>query len=66
MFVSNWYRMYRGKYKIPTFAHREMDIFQVFWAVQQRGGSDRVAKDKQWKVSSSCSDKALHSITFLD
>ena len=50
MLVGNWYRLNRGKFKVPTFAHRELDLYRVFWEVQARGGSDVVTAEKLWKV----------------
>ena len=50
MLVGNWYRVNRGKFKIPTFAHKELDLHRVFWEVQARGGSDMVTAEKMWKV----------------
>jgi len=54
MLVGNWYRLRRGKFKIPIFAHRELDLYRVFWEVQARGGSDLVTAEKLWKVSCLC------------
>lgn len=50
MMVGNWHRLNRGKFKIPTFAHKELDLFRVFWEVQGRGGSDIITSNKLWKV----------------
>ena len=50
MMVGNWHRLNRGKFKIPTFAHKELDLFRVFWEVQGRGGSDVITSNKLWKV----------------
>ena len=54
MLVGNWYRVNRGKFKIPTFAHKELDLHRVFWEVQARGGSDMVTAEKMWKVIIHC------------
>lgn len=51
MLVGNWYRLNRGKFKVPIFAHQELDLHRVFWEVQARGGSDMVTAEKMWKVS---------------
>ena len=50
MLVGNWYRVNRGRFKIPIFAHQELDLHRVFWEVQARGGSDMVTAEKMWKV----------------
>lgn len=33
-----------------TFAHKELDLYKVFWEVQERGGYQAVCGTKQWKV----------------
>ena len=48
--LINWYRRAKGKYKVPTFAHQELDLHKVFWEVQDRGGYDHVTAHKLWKV----------------
>lgn len=48
--LANWYRGVKGKFKVPTFAHQELDLYAVFWDVLKRGGSDHVTTNKQWKV----------------
>ena len=50
MLLGNWYRINRGKFKVPIFAHQELDLHRVFWEVQARGGSDLVTAEKMWKV----------------
>ena len=52
MLLGNWYRINRGKFKVPIFAHQELDLHRVFWEVQARGGSDLVTAEKMWKVGS--------------
>ena len=49
--LINWYRRAKGKYKVPTFAHQELDLHKVFWEVQDKGGYDQVTNFKLWKVS---------------
>ena len=39
-----------GKYKLVTFAHKELNLYKVFWEVQARGGYQAVCRTKQWKV----------------
>ncbi len=48
--LVNWYRRAKGKYKVPIFAHQELDLHKVFWEVQDRGGYDYVTAHKLWKV----------------
>lgn len=48
--LSNWYRGVKGRFKVPIFAHQELDLYRVFWAVVDRGGNDHVTFNKQWKV----------------
>lgn len=50
--LTNWYRGLHGKFKVPVFAHVELDLHKIFFEVQSRGGYDVVTNDKQWKVSS--------------
>ncbi|KAK9851880.1 hypothetical protein WJX84_003835 [Apatococcus fuscideae] len=47
--LMNWYRRAKGKYKVPIFAHQELDLHKVFWEVQDRGGYDHVTAHKLWK-----------------
>lgn len=49
--LINWYRRAKGRYKVPTFAHKELDLHKVFWQVQDKGGYDQVTNLKLWKVS---------------
>lgn len=49
--LINWYRRAKGKYKVPTFAHQELDLHKVFWEVQDKGGYDQVTTLKLWKVA---------------
>ena len=49
--LINWYRRAKGKYKVPTFAHQELDLHKVFWEVQDKGGYDQVTNLKLWKVA---------------
>ena len=49
--LINWYRRAKGKYKVPTFAHQELDLHKVFWEVQDKGGYDQVTNFKLWKVT---------------
>ena len=51
MLLANWTRGVKGKFKVPIFAHRELDLHTVFWAVQERGGYDAVSGAKLWKVA---------------
>ena len=48
--LINYYRRAKGKYKVPTFAHQELDLHKVFWEVQDKGGYDQVTNLKLWKV----------------
>ena len=48
--LTNWYRAARGKFKVPIFAHQELDLHRVFWEVMRRGGFPVVTEQKQWKV----------------
>ena len=54
--LVNWYRRAKGKYKVPVFAHQELDLHKVFWEVQDRGGYDHVTAHKLWKVGLYISD----------
>ena len=48
--LGNWGRGVHGKFKVPVFAHQELDLFAVFWSVQDRGGYEIVSANKQWKA----------------
>ncbi len=48
--LGNWTRGVKGKFKVPIFAHRELDLRTVFWAVQERRGYDAVSGAKLWKA----------------
>jgi len=48
--LANWHRGVHGKFKVPVFAHSELDLFKVFWSVMEKGGYDIVSTKKQWKV----------------
>ncbi len=48
--LGNWVRGVHGRFKVPIFAHRELDLFRVFWSVQDKGGYEIVSANKQWKV----------------
>ncbi|KAK9833054.1 hypothetical protein WJX74_005940 [Apatococcus lobatus] len=52
--LVNWYRRAKGKYKVPVFAHQELDLHKVFWEVQDRGGYDHVTAHKLWKDVCRC------------
>ncbi|KAK9803241.1 hypothetical protein WJX73_008882 [Symbiochloris irregularis] len=52
--LTNWYRGARGKFKVPIFAHRELDLHKVFWEVMNRGGFPVVTEQKQWKEICRC------------
>ena len=45
-----WSACGAGKYKLVTFAHRELNLHKVFWEVQARGGYQAVCATKQWKA----------------
>lgn len=66
--LINWYRRAKGKYKVPTFAHQELDLHKVFWEVQDKGGYDQVTNFKLWKVckppSFLCAPLCLHPSLF--
>ncbi|RMZ57731.1 hypothetical protein APUTEX25_001701, partial [Auxenochlorella protothecoides] len=57
--LTNFYRGLKGKYKVPTFAHRDLDLHTVFWAVSARGGYETVTAGKQWKEICRCLDVDL-------
>jgi hypothetical protein len=48
--LANWHRGVHGKFKVPVFAHRELDLYKVFWSVMDKGGYEVVSSNKQWKV----------------
>ncbi|KAG7673970.1 hypothetical protein Ndes2526B_g02554 [Nannochloris sp. 'desiccata'] len=47
--LVNFYRGLKGKFKIPIFAHKELDLHAVWWAVMERGGYETVTASKQWR-----------------
>lgn len=47
--LTNFYTGLKGKYKIPTFAHAELDVKTVWEAVMGRGGYETATGDKAWK-----------------
>lgn len=47
--LTNYYRQLKGKFKVPIFAHQELDLAKVFWEVQDRGGYELVTSLKLWK-----------------
>jgi hypothetical protein len=47
--LTNFYKGLKGKFKIPIFAHRELDLHAVWWAVMERGGYETVTSNKQWR-----------------
>jgi len=47
--LVNFYRGLKGKFKVPTFAHKELDLHAVWWAVMDRGGYERVTANKEWR-----------------
>lgn len=52
--LTNFYMGLKGKYKVPIFAHRELDIYTVWWSVVERGGYESVTAEKQWKDICRC------------
>ena len=52
--LANWHRGVHGKFKVPVFAHRELDLVTVFWSVMEKGGYEVVSNNKQWKVEPLC------------
>jgi hypothetical protein len=48
--LTNWQRGVHGKFKVPIFAHQELDLYRVFWSVMDKGGYEIVSANKQWKV----------------
>lgn len=58
--ITNWHRGVHGKFKVPIFAHQELDLYRVFWSVMDKGGYEIVSANKQWKVRSySFSEKLI-------
>lgn len=47
--VTNFYRGLKGKFKVPIFAHQELNLHAVWWAVMDRGGYEAVSKAKLWR-----------------
>ena len=47
--LENFYVGLKGRFKIPTFAHRELDLHRVWWSVQDRNGYESVSYNKQWR-----------------
>jgi len=47
--LVNFYRGLKGKYKIPIFAHKELDLHAVWWAVMDRNGYESVTASKEWR-----------------
>ena len=54
MLLTNFYRGLKGKFKVPTFAHRELDLHAVWWAVMDRGGYEVVTNGKHWREICRC------------
>ncbi len=48
--LENFYTGVKRKYGTPVFAGVELDLFRMFHAVMERGGSSKVEANKQWKV----------------
>lgn len=48
--LANFYDGVKRQYMIPVFAGQKLDLFRVFHAVMDRGGSNNVEANKQWKV----------------
>lgn len=48
--LNNWHRARSGRFKVPIFAHQELDLHRVFWEVMRRGGFPVVTEAKQWKA----------------
>jgi hypothetical protein len=63
MLIANFYRGLKGKFKIPTFAHQELDIHKVWWSVIDRGGYEQVTGNKLWKDICRCLDIDLKGQT---
>ena len=49
LMLKNFYVGLKGKFKIPIFAHKELDLFVVWWSVIERYGYETVTTHKQWK-----------------
>lgn len=47
--LENFYVGLKGRFKIPTFAHRELDLHRVWWSVMDRYGYEAVCASKQWR-----------------
>ncbi len=58
--LANWHRGVHGKFKVPVFAHSELDLFKVFWSVMEKGGYEIVSANKQWKVGLSVLPACCH------
>lgn len=52
--LTNFYVGLKGKFKIPIFAHKELDLYTVWWAVMERGGYETVTNEKLWKDICRC------------
>ncbi len=49
LMLRNFYVGLKGRFKIPIFAHKELDLFVVWWSVIERFGYETVTAHKQWK-----------------
>ncbi len=58
--LTNWHRGVHGKFKVPIFAHQELDLYRVFWSVMDKGGYEIVSANKHWKVLRSLLHLLLH------
>ena len=47
--LENFYVGLKGRFKIPTFAHCELDLHRVWWSVMDRYGYETVCASKQWR-----------------
>ena len=47
--LENFYVGLKGRFKVPTFAHRELDLHRVWWSVMDRYGYEAVCASKQWR-----------------
>jgi len=47
--LENFYVGLKGRFKTPTFAHRELDLHRVWWSVMDRNGYESVSAQKQWR-----------------
>jgi hypothetical protein len=47
--LENFYTGLKGRFKIPVFAHRELDLHRVWWSVMDRFGYENVCAEKQWR-----------------